>query len=166
MSTPEANCIAGLDLSIRLLTLGVLIATALMAWCYHRKIAARRATLDFIHKAELNVEWRRLRHRARKLLASSDIDNIAKSSDEQCREKRFELGAYLSHHEFIAAAIRNKTMDKDLYEAWNRTGYASDWKKAEKYVYLRRNRKRCSTGTQSTRYEHFEELGKEWADGL
>ena len=166
MPKPEPDWITVADIAIRLTTLVAIIITAMMAWYYNRRIAARRATLDFILKAELNVEWRKLRHRARELLASSEIRNIATASDAEYREKRFELGAYLSHHEFVAAAIENKTIDKELYEAWNRTGYASDWNKAEKYVRLRRCKKESSTGTQSTRYEHFEKLGQEWGGGL
>ena len=160
----ERDWIDALDVIIRLSTLAVITITAAMAWYYNRRIAARRATLDFILKAELNVEWRELRHRARELLASSDLKEIASSSEEQYRQKRLELGAYLSHHEFIAAAIRNKTMDKNLYEAWNRTGYGSDWSKAKRYVCLGRSKKTSSTGMLSSRYEHFEKLGTEWGD--
>ena len=114
-----------------------------------------------------HVEWRKLRHKARELFVSNDLDNIAESQKAKYLETRFELGAYLGHYEFIAVAIQNKTMDKKLYEAWNGTGYGIEWEKAKKYVCLRRSvDKKSSTGARSSRYEHFEKLGTEWSDKL
>lgn len=150
-----------------ILTSVVVLLAAIVAWRVNQRIAARRATLDFILKSELSDgEWRRLRRRARELLSARDLEKIARSSDGEYQEKRIELATYLGHHEFVAAAIHNKTMDKKLYEAWNRTGYGSDWDKAKAYVFLRRSssRRRSSTGKQSSRYEHFEKLGKEWGE--
>ena len=96
-------------------------------------------------------------------MKSKDLEKIATSCESPYREKRFLIGAYLSHHEFIASAIHNRTMDKDLYKDWNRTGYVRDWQRAKEYVCWRRSAdKKARNGKQSTRYAQFQKLAEEW----
>lgn len=142
----------------------VIILAAVIAWCQHRRIAAKRATLDFLLKYEVgNREWREMRLMVREILDDKERSRAILhpqaliDCNHRGRNDRLMVGTFLSHCEFIAVAIRHKTMHGGIYKEWNGPGYVRMYDRAEKYIDTRRR----SHDTRN-RYKNFENLANKW----
>lgn len=136
-----------------------IILAAYIAWRQHRRIAARRGTLDFILKNEVgNREWREMRLNVREIMGDDDrLEAILNPRTEVARSERLMVGTFLSHCEFIAVAVKHETMDEKIYKEWNGPGYVRIFDRARKYIVKRRK-----VPDGRTRYCNFEELADKW----
>ena len=131
--------------------IAVVIGGAIVAWRQHRKIAAQRGTLDFLLKNEVdNKDWRETRHKVRQLLDPNGEQLRKVLCPQSARDwsDRFMVGAFLSRYEFIAVAIKYKTMDEAIYKEWNGRAYVRTWKRAKEYIEGRRSVKANPSLTQ------------------
>ena len=136
-----------------------IVLAAVVAWCYHRRLAAKKGALDFLLKNEIdNREWRETRRKVREIL-DKRLPNVLCPQSQGDWDDRHVVGTLLSRYEFIAIAIRYKTMDEAIYRQWNGRAYVRMWSRAEKYILARR----AAAGDRgSSRYFHFEKLAKKW----
>ena len=74
-------------------------------------------------------------------------------------ESKMQMFGFLSHHEFVALAIRNHAMDEQVYRYWREANIVGVWKKASTYVHSRREK----TG-QKNLYSELEWLAQRWTD--
>ena len=104
--------------------------TAAIAWWQHRKLAAKKGTLDFLLNNEVNNrDWRETRRKVREIL-NWRLDAVLDPKSAADWDDRFLVGAFLSRYEFIAVAIKHKTMDESIYREWNGRAYVRTWKNA------------------------------------
>lgn len=146
-----------------LLTPVAILVSGFLAWLYHRKISALRATLDFVSRTEVgNPGWRETRSLFIRL-ASDDgqglLDLVSPKGPSQIDEA-VKVALYLSHCEFVAVAIQEGAMDEKMYKKWQRTNYVTTWRDAEAYITARRKNK-----SHPSMYENFEALAKKWSQG-
>lgn len=135
-----------------LLSPAAILVAAGLAWKFHRKIAARDATLRFIAEKEIhNEQWLAARAAVYRYTESGSF--TGQDSDKA------SLALVLRHYELVAVAIRNKSIDTETYKLWNLTSYVNTWKRVASYVHSRRQK----TG-QQTMYCEFESLATEWDD--
>lgn len=144
---------------IDLISTGLLIFAVGVGWFIQRRISAQKGTLDYVLQCEVgNVEFRRRRQKVRQILGSKeDMEKVVHPQDAADWENRFLVGAFLSHFEFIAASIKNKTMDEKTYRDWNGSAYVSAWNKSKEYI----SRRRCA-GRKPNRYVLFEKYAERW----
>ena len=112
-----------------LVTPAAILISGVLAWLYHRRISARRATLDFVARTEVeNPDWREIRALFGNL-ASGDgqglLDLVNPSTDEQI-EQSAKIAIYLGHCEFVAVAIQQHAMDEKTYKQWQHTAYVKN----------------------------------------
>ena len=136
------------------------LAVAAVGWCLHRKIAARRGTLEFLLKNEVdNKEWRSTRRKVRQILnpEGDSFGKVVNPNSDEDWEGRFTVGAFLSRYEFIAVAIKHKAMDETTYKDWSGRSYVRAWTRAKPYI-----EKRRKGNSRRTRYIEFEKLAAKW----
>lgn len=118
----------------------------------HREIAARDATLKFIAEREIhNPEWLSAKT---EFYRCSQNNNFPKDNRDPGANS---LWLVLHHYELVAVAIKNRSMDEELYRQWNCTGYVNSWKRVASFVHARRQKTR-----QRTMYCEFEWLATKW----
>ena len=157
---PCEHCYSLLSMvTLELIGFVAILLAAFFAWCNQRRISARKGTLDFVLKHEVgNMEWRETRRRVWQILGSKEeMEKVVNPKDDEAWQKRFLIGSFLSHFEFVGAAIKNKVMDEKSYMAWNGSGYVSAWKKSKEYIY----RRRCAS-KKPDKYARLEEYAKKW----
>ena len=145
-----------------LLSPAAIILSALLAWLYHRRISARRATLKFVAQSEIaSPEWRGQRALFGSLASEGGqgLLNLVNPSNQDQIAQAVELAQYLNHCEFVAVAIKQKAMDEKTYKKWQRTAYVKTWEEAQAYVTARRLKR-----SQPSMYENFEALAKKWRE--
>ena len=148
-----------------LIGIAVVIGVAILAWRQHRKIAARRGTLDFLLKNEVDNEgWRETRHKVRQILDPNgeQLRRVLCPQSAKDWSDRFMVGAFLSRYEFIAVAIKYKAMDEAIYKEWNGPAYVRMWNRAKQYIERRRCGKASRKTSRKTRYIHFQRLAEKW----
>ena len=139
-----------------LLTPLAILVTAVFAWLYHRRISAKRATLEFAARAELgNPAWLAGRIRFGEL-TNGWTNSLAKPQN-QVAEDVPKIVLYLNHCELVAVAIHQKAMDEAMYKLCGRTAYLQTWKLAKGYIKERRR-----TPGHETLYENFGRLAEKW----
>jgi len=127
--------------------LAILVA-GWFAWREQSRIAARTATFKFVAEIEVhNSEWQKAVSEFYKSLNSAEKEN----SSTYFRNK------VLNHCELIAIAIKNKSMDEELYKQWNANSYVHHWKSAASCVHARRQEMH-----QPNLYREFELLATRW----
>ena len=134
-----------------LLSPAAILIAALITWGWHRKIAARDATLKFIAEKEIhNCQWRQAR---------SDFYSHAKGStlSQSQQDSDCSVWLVLHHYELVAVGIETKSLDEKLYKQWNRTNYVKTWKRAASFVDERRDK-----SGQSTMFCEFEKIATKW----
>ena len=127
--------------------LAVLVA-GWFAWREQNRTAARTAAFKFVAEIEVhNPEWQKV------------ILEFLKSWKAGEKETSFAYCRWrvLSHCELIAVAIKNKSMDEELYKQWNAFAYVQRWKLAASYVHTMRREQH-----QPNLYREFEWLASRW----
>lgn len=136
----------------------VILATAIVAWVLQRRIASRRATLDFIAKLEIdNPEWARLRSRFAELRDGNRLLSIIASETEKDPTAVIEVASFLNHFELVAVAIKHHIINEDLYKEWFKTSYLRTWHDSEAFIVAMRKEK-----DHPALFQEFESLAKEW----
>ena len=151
-----------MSLTYSLLAPAAILISGLLAWLYHRKISARRATLNFCAQAELNSkEWRENRELFFSLVAKGNqglLDLVTKQSPDPYHIRyASRIALYLNHFELVAAAIKERAMDERMYKILHQDEYVWTWKHAEAYIAASRHK-----ASQPRMYENFEALAKKW----
>ncbi len=147
---------------LALLGPAAIIGAAVIAWKAQRRIAIRRATIDFISRHEVdNEEWRVAKRRFSEITSEAAhpeplIALLSPKTPEQW-EDHIVITSLLNHLEAIAVAIKHESISKEIYRDWNKTNYVKAWAKAQSFITESRKR----TGRQTT-WEHFQELAEEW----
>ena len=142
-----------------LISSGTLVAIGLLAWWYTHRIAALRATLDYISTTEVfSAQWLDLRRRFAELKrAGSLVTVLGANAEEEDFEQVTALCTYLNHFELTAVGIKYKIIDKNLYSEWFRGAYMKTWQDSQSFVTELRQRR-----DQDSLYKEFEELASEW----
>ena len=139
-------------LLIFLLSPAAILVAAWLAWKQHRQVASRDATLKFIADREIyNPEWHK---------ATSEFYKCARDSSfpKDNQDPTFRsVYRVLQHYELVAVAIKNKSMDADLYKQWALTSFVNNWNRAASWVFARRRK-----SGQKTMYCEFEALANAW----
>ena len=150
--------IAGLV--IALLAVTVAAGMAVYQLREQRRIAARRATLDFIANLEVhNSQWADLRTKFRSLKAANRLPSLVNSDNPADDRDRIDVVTYLNHFELVAVAIKNRIIDEKLYKEWFCTAYIRTWRDAHSFVIEMREK------IENPRlYFQFEQLVKKWND--
>ena len=149
------------DCLLTLATPLTILGTAVVAWRLQKRIALRRATIDFISRLEVGSrEWRE----AKRLFAqmTSERDHPApllKLIGPVQWDESLVIASFLGHFEAVAVAIKHKAISEAIYKEWNRGSYIRAWEKAEPYVEaLRDARKRPKI------YRSFQDLAEKWRE--
>lgn len=144
---------SGWEVLVFLLSPVAILIAAGLAWRKHRQVAARDATLKFIAEREIhNPNWLKARL---EFLECSQKNNFPKDIQDPAA---YSLWLVLHNYELVAVAIKNKSMDEELYKQWNLTGYINSWKRVASYVHARRQK-----SGQDTMYCEFEKLATAWS---
>lgn len=124
---------------------------------HQHKLAARRATLDFISKFEVhNRQWIELREKFALLRGQNQLAEIANPRDED-RGETIRIATFLNHFELVAVAIKHGILDEEIYKDWFRSAYIRAWEDAHSFVIeLRR------TKDEDKLFAEFEKLAIEW----
>ena len=134
-----------------LLSPAAILIAALITWRWHRKIAARDATLKFIAEKEIhNSQWRQARSEFYSYAKNSSFPQDKEVSD-------FSVWLVLHHYELVAVGIKTKSLDENLYKWWNRTSFIKTWKRAASFVDERRDK-----SGQHTMFCEFEKIATKW----
>ena len=137
------------------------IFLAWMGFLSDRRIAAHRATLDFILKYNIHSkEWKDNFFVCRSVLRKTDEDLdqfIDAPMTEEKQEKLQKTLTVLNNFEVAALGIRDKIIDKNLYEEWFRYVIVSKWRLASRFVTKFRAHVK-----ERRLYVQFEKLAKEW----
>lgn len=143
----------GLDLLTPLLSPAAIIVAAVIAWHVHRKIAARDAAIKFIAESEIyNPEW----HKAnREFFKCARESRFPKDAGDPTWTS---VSLVLHHYEFVAVAIKTKSMSEELYKQLSGPGYVSAWKSAASHIRSQRQQ----TGEDFI-YSEFESLAQKWS---
>lgn len=141
-------------------------STAIYARFYHASISAKRATVDFIVSQEANDSLTK----ARRVFARSgrkgpqhlekllDCVSEGDAGDAQWDELA-DINMYLNHCELVAVAITSDALDEEMYKRAHRTLYVQAWYRYEWFI-----RYACTKKSQSSMFEHFEDLARKWSN--
>lgn len=139
------------------LSIFISIAAALIAFwgvVSQRVIARRRATLDFIARAEADKDLIDGRKKFIKLANAGD-GGLAKyaEQDHEDTDEAQSIKLVLNEFELIAIGIQRGVIDFELYRRWNRSSVLNYWKHALPFV----TRLRARTNNKMYFYE-FEQM--------
>ena len=149
----SCNCL--LPLATPLTILG----TAIVAWQVQKRIALRRATIDFISRLEVGSrEWREAKRLFAMVTSDPKQDRLLDLLDDSDRwEDVLVIASLLGHFEAVAVAIRYKAISEPIYKEWNRGSYIAAWQKSRCYVEKLRKRK-----DRPMIYRNFQDLAEKW----
>lgn len=156
MLTPEEIQNYGLWLqsgAVFLSAVGVIIT---LIW--NRNIARRRATLDLIMMWQSNAELIKGRSDFVKLRDGGHLVQWADPAKSGSSESA-TIRSVLNRYELVAIGIKQRTLDKTIYELWLKTVTVSDWIHCRTFVLELRKQ----TGIP-TLYCEYEALAKSWAN--
>ena len=134
-----------------------IIGAGFWGWKKHHQVVVRNFTVQFVADREVDdPKWRA----ASALFAKhgANLDSFYADSGIGS-ESKMQMFGFLSHHEFVALAIRNHAMDEQVYRYWREANIVDVWKKASTYVHSRREK----TG-QKNLYSELEWLAQRWTD--
>ena len=130
-----------------------------------RKLAAQKATLEFISDFEVHdEEWLEVRKVFVSLRQRNELAKVARAQDQQQREKRLQVTTFLNHYELVAVAINHGIIDEDLYAEWCRSTLVGIWRSAQSFIAefrLARNEERAGSGDNI--YTQFQSLAEKWS---
>lgn len=138
----------------------VLLGTAIYAWRRHRKLTALQTTVNFIVHTEIgNRFWRERADLFQKVAIAGELMGLADTSKLNAAEmdQAHKVNAFLSHHELVAVAIRNKAIDEKTYKDWTGVVYLLIWEQAASYIFAVRKINQVPGA-----FVHFENLAKKW----
>ena len=102
---------------------------------HNSKVAAQRATLDFIAQFEIrDPEWIALRANFRALRNQGQLPAAATFEKGQPKEEALKISTFLNYFEVVAIGIRRGALDRQIYADWFRSVYVRTWRDAESFV--------------------------------
>ena len=140
-----------------------IILAAWWAWRKQRRIAADRATIDFISRLEVgNREWKDAMSLFFDLTSHPDhptpLNKLLDPANPEEWERRLAIHSALSHFDAVAVAVRHKTINEAMYRDWNRETYVRVWQRAKAYITAREQRGGLAL------YPNFQKLARRWND--
>lgn len=96
----------------------------MFAWFYHREISSKRATLEFLTKAEVGNPKR---VEAKQAFGELTDGWLRPLDRERASDKNPMLVLYLNHCELVAVAIHKKALHAEMYKLCHGATYVQTW---------------------------------------
>lgn len=132
---------------------------ALYATSHQWRIASMRSTLQYALEREVHDEyWTKMREKADAMLVDAGDDQ--QYWESKIRDRSEDLAAlriFLNHYELVAAGIKYKIIDEQLYADWARRVVTRNWDISKTFVAAVRD----VTKREDTFLE-FQNLAERW----
>lgn len=147
---------------------GVIAISAFIAWRgikNVKEVAQKRATLDFIEKAESTEHYRKLNDKFSTLRRGGGFLhlNVPAQGHDDDRQKVVD---YLNHYELVSLGIRRGALDGDIYRQWMGGAFVRDWNAAREWI--QRERWMWDEGKKKWLYresifKEYQLMAKKWS---
>ena len=149
--------ITSMSFDVTFVGFAVAVLVALLTVRGNQKIAKRQATVNFIAQNEIgSAEWpaRLVRFWEITSKSSSELVDIVTDRSKEVSE----VTAVLNHMELVAIAIRNHSLDEEIYKQWHAPIYVGMWDRSSQFVEAFRRHRNASKNA----FIEFENLAKRW----
>ncbi|MFT4089608.1 MAG: DUF4760 domain-containing protein [Asticcacaulis sp.] len=147
---------------------GVIAISAIIAWFGIRNvkaIAQKRATLDFIEKAESTDHYRKLNDKFSTLRRAEGFMHLTEPMSGP-NDERQQIVDYLNHYELVSLGIQRGALDGSIYKLWMGGAFVRDWNAAREWIQRERWMWDASQNKwlyRSSIFKEFQKMARKWS---